>query len=133
TGGAGFIGSHLVDALVEQDHRVRVLDSQVPQVHGSAGVANLIPKAEFIAGDVGDAEILPRVLDGIEAVLHQAAEVGVGQSMYEIERYVRANTYATATLLEFIVQRKSRIRRLVVASSMSIYGEGAYRCGACGP
>lgn len=133
TGGAGFIGSHLVDALVEQGHRVRVLDSQVPQVHGSAVLTYVNPRAEFIPGDAGDREILSRALDGIEAVFHQAAEVGVGQSMYEVERYVRANTYATAILLEFLVQSKRKIRRLVVASSMSIYGEGAYRCAACGP
>src|ERR1043165_1347704 len=129
TGGAGFIGSHLVDALVERGHSVRVLDALVPQVHGAAERPKYLkPEAEFLRGDVCDEAILGRALEGVEVVYHEAAEVGVGQSMYEMQRYVRANTFGTSVLLEHLVARRSRIRKLVVASSMSIYGEGAYAC-----
>ena len=134
TGGAGFIGSHLVDALVEHGHRVRVLDALVSQVHGeNAQPAYLNPDAEFIQGDVCDRALVDKALDGIEVVFHEAAEVGVGQSMYEIERYVRANDLGTAVILEAILARRPQIKKLVVASSMSIYGEGAYKCEDCGP
>lgn len=141
TGGAGFIGSHLVDALVERGHRVRVLDALVSQVHGDdARPAYVNSDAEFIQGDVCDREVVDDALEGIDVVFHEAAEVGVGQSMYEIQRYVRANDLGTAVLLEAIVARganrppqlKPKIKKLVVASSMSIYGEGAYTCANCG-
>lgn len=133
TGGAGFIGSHLVDALVERGHRVRVIDALVSQVHGeNATPTYLNPKAEFIQGDVCERALVEAALDGVEVVFHEAAEVGVGQSMYEIQRYVRANDLGTAALLEAILERKSQIKKLVVASSMSIYGEGAYTCDSCG-
>jgi len=133
TGGAGFIGSHLVDALIDRGHRVRVLDALVEQVHAGAGPQYLNPKAEFLQGDVCDADLVDRALEGVDVVYHKAAEVGVGQSMYEIGRYVRANDFGTAVLLEAIVKRRPQIKKLVVASSMSIYGEGAYSCDSCGP
>jgi dTDP-L-rhamnose 4-epimerase len=134
TGGAGFIGSHLVDALVDRGHRVRVLDALVSQVHGDdAAPAYLNSAAEFIQADVCNRDAVAAALGDIEVVFHEAAEVGVGQSMYEIERYVRANDLGTAVLLEAILARKSQIKKLVVASSMSIYGEGAYSCERCGP
>ncbi len=132
TGGAGFIGSHLVDALVDRGHTVRILDSIVEQVHGDKEPAHLNPSAEFIRGDVCEAEAVRTALEGIDAVYHQAAEVGVGQSMYEIVRYVKANDLGTAVLLEEMIKRPSQFKKLAVASSMSIYGEGAYRCNACG-
>ena len=133
TGGAGFIGSHLVDGLVEKGHRVRVLDALVPQVHGdNATPQHVNPAAEFVRGDVCDKATVAAALDGIDVVYHEAAEVGVGQSMYEIERYVRANDLGTAVVLEAVLARKEQIRKLVVASSMSIYGEGAYTCESCG-
>lgn len=132
TGGAGFIGSHLVDALIGQGHKVRILDSLVEQVHGGGRPAHLNASAEFIEADVCDAEAVARALDGVDVVYHQAAEVGVGQSMYEIVRYVKANDLGTAVLLEEMIKRPSQFKKLVVASSMSIYGEGAYRCGGCG-
>lgn len=130
TGGAGFIGSHIVDALIERGHQVRVLDSLVEQVHGpnAARPAHLHPAAEFMLGDVRDIEAVRRALHGIDVVYHEAAEVGVGQSMYEVTRYVGGNTYATAFLLEVLANEKHSVKRLIVASSMSIYGEGAYRC-----
>src|SRR5215210_2692468 len=133
TGGAGFIGSHLVDALIEKGHRVRILDSLVEQVHGGNVPEHLNKDAEFIQADMNDAEAVSRALDGIDVVYHKAAEVGVGQSMYEIVRYVKANDLGTAVLLEAIVKRRPQIQKLVVASSMSIYGEGAYSCDHCGP
>jgi dTDP-L-rhamnose 4-epimerase len=132
SGGAGFIGSHLTDALIERGHRVRVLDLLVPQVHSNGAAPYLNPKAEFIHGDVCDAGTVQRALDGVDVVFHEAAEVGVGQSMYEINRYVRANDLGTGVLLEQLIAVKDRIKKLVVASSMSIYGEGAYACANCG-
>jgi dTDP-L-rhamnose 4-epimerase len=133
TGGAGFIGSHLVDALVAAGHQVRVVDALVPQVHGqNATPLYLNSAAEFIKGDVCDRTIVTQALKDIDVVFHEAAEVGVGQSMYEIERYVRANDLGTAVLLEAILERRTQIKKLVVASSMSIYGEGAYECDQCG-
>jgi dTDP-L-rhamnose 4-epimerase len=132
TGGAGFIGSHLTDALIERGHHVRVLDLLVPQVHSNGTAEYLNPAAEFIHGDVCDPQTVIRALKGVDAVYHQAAEVGVGQSMYEIDRYVRANDLGTGILLQNLVAFKDRVRKLVVASSMSIYGEGAYSCASCG-
>ncbi|MCU1305644.1 MAG: NAD-dependent epimerase/dehydratase [Acidobacteriaceae bacterium] len=132
TGGAGFIGSHLVDALVERGHEVRILDKLIEQVHGTDGPGHLNPHAELIQADICDENAIRRALDGVEVVYHQAAEVGVGQSMYEPERYMRANTMGTTILLEAIRQRRAQIKKLVVASSMSIYGEGGYHCSRCG-
>ena len=127
TGGAGFIGSHLVDALIARGHRVRILDAVAPQVHVTGEPQYLNPEAEFIRGDVCDTGLLEKALEGVDVIYHEAAEVGVGQSMYEIQRYVRANDLGTAALLEAVVKRRPQIRKLIVASSMSIYGEGAYR------
>lgn len=131
TGGAGFIGSHLVDELVARGARVRILDSLVEQVHGDGPPSHLNPNAEFVRGDVCDPSAVASALEGVDVVYHQAAEVGVGQSMYEIVRYVRANDLGTAVLLEEMIKRPGQFRKLIVASSMSIYGEGAYRCGTC--
>jgi dTDP-L-rhamnose 4-epimerase len=132
TGGAGFIGSHLVDGLLRAGHGVRVLDALAAQVHGGEPLrpAYLSPEAELVVGDVRDRGALARALDGVEAVFHQAAAVGIGQSMYEIERYVSVNSVGAAVLLEEVAARRDRIRKLVVASSMSLYGEGACRDAA---
>jgi len=134
TGGAGFIGSHLVDRLVGEGYRVRVVDAVVPQVHGSEAATpkHLREEAEFIRADLCDTDSWARSLDGADVVVHLAAEVGVGQSMYQIVRYVRGNTLATASLLESLLAHRDHVRKLVVASSMSIYGEGAYSCANCG-
>lgn len=131
TGGAGFIGSHLVDALIEKGHKVRILDSLVEQVHNRKIPEHLNKNAEFIQADVCDAGAVAKALDGIDIIYHEAAEVGVGQSMYEIVRYVRANDLGTAVLLEEILKRRDQIKKMIVASSMSIYGEGAYFCETC--
>jgi dTDP-L-rhamnose 4-epimerase len=136
TGGAGFIGSHVVDVLVERGYRVRVYDKLVEQVHGDAGPCHVHEDAEFVHGDMLDEETLRQALVGVNAIVHDAAEVGVGQSMYEIRRYVGANTGGTAVLLELLANETHSVERIVVASSMSIYGEGAYVCdehGAVSP
>jgi dTDP-L-rhamnose 4-epimerase len=127
TGGAGFIGSHLADDLVRRGHRVRALDNLSPQVHGDGASRPpyLHPDVELIEGDVRDALAVRRALHGVEAVFHFAAAVGVGQSMYEIDRYTSVNNLGTAVLLQQLADR--RVARLVVASSMSLYGEGLYR------
>lgn len=131
TGGAGFIGSHLVRELIGRGDRVVVLDSLDEQVHG--GIPPNLPEGvELIVGNVGDADAIDRALEGIDHIVHLAAVVGVGQSMYDIERYVRENTLATATFLERVVAQSERPKRLVVASSMSIYGEGEYECATHG-
>jgi dTDP-L-rhamnose 4-epimerase len=129
TGGAGFIGSHLADDLVERGHRVRALDVLAPQVHGGGGARPeyLHPDVELLQGDVRDARAVRRALDGIDAVFHFAAAVGVGQSMYEIAHYTSTNNLGTATLLQELATRP--VQRLIVASSMSLYGEGLYADG----
>lgn len=131
TGGAGFLGSHLADRLLRDGWSVRLFDALLPQVHGGQTPAYLDPEAELIVGDVRDAAALRRALDGVDTVVHFAAAVGVGQSMYEIAHYVSTNVLGTANLLELIVQERLPLRRLLVASSMSAYGEGRYLCG-CG-
>jgi dTDP-L-rhamnose 4-epimerase len=131
TGGAGFIGSHLVDRLIDGGRNVRVLDSVEPQVHGDSE-GHRHPQAEYLNGSVLDRELVSQALEGVSDVVHLAAQVGVGQSMYDLTRYVRDNCLGTAILLEEIAQRRDEIASLVVASSMSIYGEGQYVCDACG-
>ena len=129
SGGAGFIGSHVADQLLISGYAVRVLDNLTPQVHGGAGQRPhyLNGDAELMIGDVRDRQTVDHALDGIDAVLHLAAAVGVGQSMYDIVSYVQANEVGTAVLLEAL--SKKPVERLVVASSMSIYGEGLARRG----
>jgi dTDP-L-rhamnose 4-epimerase len=127
TGGAGFIGSHLADALLAAGHRVRVLDSLDPQVHGPGRrpPSYLAKDVELVIGDVRDREAVSRALHEVDAVYHLAARVGVGQSMYAMGDYVAVNSVGTAVVLEAAV--RVRLPRLVVASSMSVYGEGLYR------
>lgn len=129
TGGAGFIGSHLTDALLALGHDVVVLDSLDPQVH-TAGIRPpyLAEDAELVIGDVRDRDTVVSALAGVEAVYHLAAAVGVGQSMYEIDRYTSINVMGAATLLQALVDTRRDVQKLVVASSMSIYGEGSYLC-----
>lgn len=127
TGGAGFIGSHLAEELLEQGYRVRVLDNLSVQVHGPERKipSYLNSDVEVIVDDIRNPEAVKRALKGIDAVYHFVAIVGVGQSMYELVRYTDVNNLGTAVLLEALIERP--VERLIVASSMSIYGEGLYR------
>ena len=128
TGGAGFIGSHLADALLARGHRGRALDNLSPQVHGTDGTRPdyLNEEVELVCGDVRNPEVVRRALQDVDVVYHLAAAVGVGQSMYEIAHYTAVNNLGTAVLLEALAARP--VARLVVASSMSLYGEGLYHC-----
>jgi len=134
TGGLGFIGSHVVDLLVSRDYEVKILDNLEPQVHGIEGK---LPdyynnNAMLVKGDITDRNLLKDEIEDIDAVVHLAAAVGVGQSMYQISKYVFCNTLGSANLLDVIVNESNNVRKIVVASSMSIYGEGKYFCENCG-
>lgn len=135
TGGAGFVGSHLTDKLVKLGHRVTVFDNLEHQVHQNKIPDYLNPDAEFFFGDIRDAESMTHALTGKDIVFHQGAAVGVGQSMYQIRKYADVNSTGGANLLDIIVNNRTirdRVRKVVVASSMSIYGEGQYHCPGCG-
>jgi dTDP-L-rhamnose 4-epimerase len=133
TGGAGFIGSHLVDALLARGHRVRVLDNLVAQAHPTGRARHLSSEAELVHEDLRERAAVDRALDGISTVFHLGGMVGNGQSMVELRLYTDANVVGTATLLEGLLARRGDIRRLVVASSMVVYGDGAYACPKDGP
>jgi dTDP-L-rhamnose 4-epimerase len=136
TGGAGFIGSYIVEQLLCGGYEVRVLDSLEPQVHGALAERGEAPEylaedAEFIQGDVRDRDAVAAALEGVDYLFHEAALVGVAQSMYDARRYMEINTVGGATVLEALTQTpavRAKLKKMVVASSMSIYGEGAYRC-----
>jgi dTDP-L-rhamnose 4-epimerase len=136
TGGAGFVGSHLADALALAGHEVVLLDNLEPQVHGE-GIqrpAYLDPRHRLECGDIRDLNLLTSLVREVDVIVHLAAMVGVGQSMYQVRRYTDVNVMGMATLLEAIASQRAslNVRKLLVASSMSIYGEGAYACDACG-
>jgi dTDP-L-rhamnose 4-epimerase len=128
TGGAGFVGSHTVDALLAEGHSVRVFDNLSDQVHRGSFPDYLSREAEFVRGDVRDIEAVRRAVADVDVVYHFAAAVGVGQSMYQIAPYMETNTQGTANLLQALLDRGNKIEKLIVASSMSIYGEGHYVC-----
>ncbi|MCR6692544.1 MAG: NAD-dependent epimerase/dehydratase family protein [archaeon YNP-LCB-003-016] len=135
TGGAGFIGSHTVDLLVEKGYEVRVLDNLEPQVHFNRKPDYLNPEAEYVFGDIVNREDWLKALKDVDAVIHLAAIVGVGQSMYQPVRYLTTNSIGTANMYEVLLEKpeiRKGIRKVVVASSKSIYGEGAYVCKAHG-
>ena len=126
TGGAGFIGRHLAAALLARGDRVRVLDSLIEQVHPlRCRPDELHRDVELVVGDVRDEAMVATALRGADKVVHLAAEVGVGQSMYQVDRYTSVNDYGTAVLFQRLIEHP--VKRVVVASSMSIYGEGLYR------
>ena len=131
TGGCGFVGSWTVDLLIEKGYTVKIFDSLESQVHRKGIPEYVNKKAELSKGDIRDKKMLGALVSQADAIVHLAAEVGVGQSMYQIERYVDSNTRGTATLLDMLVDMKHKIKKLVVASSMSIYGEGKYYCKTC--
>src|SRR5690349_7378873 len=133
TGGAGYIGSHLVDRLVAQEYEVTVLDSLEPQVHRSGtwpSYANA--KAHYVQGDVRDRAAFEPLVLAADAVVHFGAAVSIGQSMYQVDRYVDVNTRGTALLLDILVNTKHKVEKVLVASSIGVYGEGAYECATHG-
>ncbi len=133
TGGAGFVGSHLVDSLVAAGEEVRILDNLDPLAHPSGQApAHLSPAAELAVGDLRDAADVERALDGVDRVFHLGGIVGNGESMVNVRKAIDANAGGTATLLEAVIARRDVIRRVVVASSMVVYGEGSYRCAEHG-
>lgn len=126
TGGAGFIGRAVCAELISRGSKVRVLDSLIEQVHGDAQEPEgLHPEVELLRGDIRNRVVVARALKGVDSVVHLAAEVGVGQSMYAVERYTSVNETGSAVLFEQLIENP--VRRVVTASSMSIYGEGLYR------
>lgn len=133
TGGAGFIGRHLAKLAQTGGHHVRLLDNLSPQIHGRD--AQFIPPqgVEFQLGDINCASDLQRAIEGIDCVVHLAAETGTGQSMYEIDRYYRVNVQGLALLLDLLANERHSVTNLLLASSRSVYGEGAYLCRSCGP
>lgn len=133
TGGAGFIGSFLVDRLISLGHRVRIYDNLEPQVHLGKKPKYLNTEAEFIRADICDKDRLDKALRSVDIVFHEAAMVGVGQSQYEVIKYTRVNELGTATLLDLIVNKhRDHIKKIIVAASMSEYGEGLYNCSKHG-
>jgi len=133
TGGAGYIGSHLVDALVAREYRVTVLDNLEPQVHRSGtwpSYANA--KATYVRGDVRDRAVFEPLVLAADAVVHFGAAVSIGQSMYQVDRYVDVNTRGTALLLDILVNATHHVQKVLVASSIGVYGEGAYHCSVHG-
>jgi dTDP-L-rhamnose 4-epimerase len=137
TGGAGFIGSHLVRYLLDVGYRVRVLDALTAQIHGQgARPPAFFERAgvEFRQGSVTSRADCESALEDVDCLVHLAAETGVGQSMYEVARYTEVNVLGTAMLLDVIANLSaSKPKRVVLASSRAIYGEGAYHCRACSP
>lgn len=138
TGGAGFIGSHIALKLIDKGYDVTVFDNLLEQIHGSDPnktsplYCSIKDKVQFVKGDVCDKESLIRALADADYVIHLAAETGTGQSMYEIKRYIDVNIGGTALLLDILVNTKNRVKRVVVAESRAIYGEGKYYCPKCG-
>lgn len=134
TGGAGFIGSHLVDELLKKGHDVTVIDNLEPQVHGGIRTAPkyMAEEARFVKADLRELKKYLDIIEDIEIVYHLAAAVGVGQSMYQIEKYIDVNDTGTAKLLDILVNEEVEVEKLIVASSMSTYGEGKYECENCG-
>jgi dTDP-L-rhamnose 4-epimerase len=131
-GGGGFVGSHTVDALIQQGHTVRVFDNLSEQVHQGVFPPYLSREVEFIKEDVRDLAAITKAVARADVIYHLAAAVGVGQSMYQISEYIETNVQGTANLLQAILDARSSPGKLIVASSMSIYGEGRYLCPECG-
>ncbi|TSC88501.1 MAG: NAD-dependent epimerase/dehydratase [Microgenomates group bacterium Gr01-1014_5] len=128
TGGAGFIGSFLVDELIKKGYSVRIFDNLEEQVHQGKTPSYLNPKAEFIKGDVRNYEELSNALEGIDAVFHLASSVGVAQSNYEIKTYSDVNVGGTANLLDILIKKEHPVKKIITNSSMTGYGEGNYKC-----
>jgi dTDP-L-rhamnose 4-epimerase len=133
TGGAGFIGGHLTRLALEAGHRVTILDNLSPQVHGADANFDPVDGVQFRRGDVTVRQDIADSLDGVDTIVHLAAETGTGQSMYEIDKYYRVNVQGTALLFDILANNPHSVRNFVLSSSRSVYGEGAYLCYACAP
>lgn len=138
TGGAGFIGSNIALKLLKNGYSVTVLDTLSEQIHGanpestSPLYQKIKDKVDFIKGDVNNREDLKKALVDVDYVIHLAAETGTGQSMYEIKKYVDTNIGGTALLLDILTNTEHHVKRVVVAESRAVYGEGKYHCPICG-
>lgn len=134
TGGAGFIGSHLADKLLQDGHDIAVLDCLHPQIHGPnpKRPAYLHKDVDLVIGDIRDEHMVGAAVQGKDIIFHFASHTGVGQSMYEIKEYMDVNVQGTAVLLEAIQKHNSSLQKLILASSRAVYGEGAYHCHTCG-
>ena len=134
TGGAGFIGSNLSLKLIEKGYEVTVLDNLSPQIHGeySPLYESIKDKVNFIKGTVLSYDDWKKALDSVDVVVHLAAETGTGQSMYEIEKYTDVNIKGTSIFLDILANGKHSVKKMIIASSRSIYGEGKYDCPKCG-
>lgn len=133
TGGAGFIGTHLARMALDAGHRVRILDNLSPQVHGPEADYCAPEGAEFQLGDINVRADLERAIAAIDTIVHLAAETGTGQSMYEIDRYYRVNVQGTALLFDVLANSQHGVGNVLLGSSRSVYGEGAYFCRSCAP
>lgn len=132
TGGAGFIGSFLVDGLIAASYKVRILDNLEEQVHFGKKPKYLNKNAEFIQGDVRRDTDLKGAIKGIDAIFHLASAVGVGQSNYQIKKYVDSNILGTANIMDLLVNARHQVKKFITVSSMTGYGEGNYHCDRCG-
>ena len=129
TGGAGFIGSHLSRRLISEGHSVKVLDNFSEQIHGdNQDLPEDLSSINLIRGDIRDKNIVALAISDVEVIVHLAAETGTGQSMYEIEKYETTNVIGTLNIIEYLLQNKTLVKKIVFASSRAIYGEGAYLC-----
>jgi dTDP-L-rhamnose 4-epimerase len=133
TGGAGFIGTHVTRLALDAGHRVVILDNLSPQIHGEGAEFQPPAGAEFLLGDVTSRSDWERALDGVDTVIHLAAETGTGQSMYNIDRYYWVNVQGSALLFDLLANTDHSVGNIVLASSRSVYGEGAYLCRSCDP
>ncbi len=133
TGGAGFIGSHLVDALIDSGHKVIVLDSLEPAVHDRNQPPYLNPRAKYLWQDIRDADAVSKASENVEVLFHLASLIDVEESVRDPGKYVDVNVMGTATLLDSIVGGATLVERLILASSVAVYGEGSYVCSNCGP
>ncbi len=131
TGGAGFIGSHLVDKLIRKGHSVKIFDNLEHQVHHGKLPSYINSQAEVVIADIRDRDTLKKAIENVGVIFHHAAMVGVGQSMYQISKYISTNCLGTANILDILANEKHCVEKVIVSSSMSVYGEGQYECPQC--